>query len=97
MIHISRTRLLWEATCYERLAVRNFDHREHEISLTILFAADFADLFEVRGSRRAERGRIRTKVAADAAEMRYTGLDRLTRHTTIPKSTSGTTSRSGTS
>ncbi|MFQ5973763.1 MAG: glycogen debranching N-terminal domain-containing protein [Alphaproteobacteria bacterium] len=82
-IHISRTRFLWESTCYERLAVRNFNHREHEISLTVLFAADFADLFEVRGRRRSKRGRIRTRIATDAVEIRYAGLDTLSRHTTI--------------
>ncbi|KAF7963681.1 hypothetical protein AWV80_06925 [Cupriavidus sp. UYMU48A] len=55
VIHIRRSRFLWEGTCYERLAVRNFDDTPRRISLELAFAADFADLFEVRAPARASR------------------------------------------
>lgn len=55
-IHLRRTRFLWQCTCHERLAVRNFDDRAHEIEIELTFAADFADLFELRGHVRPERG-----------------------------------------
>ena len=42
--------------CFERIAVRNFGEREHSVTLELRFGADFADLFEVRGRRRARRG-----------------------------------------
>src|SRR4051794_11320518 len=46
LIHIRRSRFLWNASCFERLVVRNFDDRPHRIVIEIGFAADFADLFE---------------------------------------------------
>ena len=56
LIHIRRTRFLWKASCFERLRVRNFDLQAHSLRLAIGFAADFADLFEVRGMVRQKRG-----------------------------------------
>ena len=51
-IHIVRAKFIWAGCAYERLAVRNFDTRAHDIRLTLLFQVDFVDLFEVRGHRR---------------------------------------------
>jgi glycogen debranching enzyme len=56
-IHIVRAKFIWEARVYERLALRNFDGRAHPLCLSLVLAADFADLFEVRGHRRERRGR----------------------------------------
>jgi len=55
-IHVRRSRFLWDAACFERLSICSFDDRPHRIVLGINFAADFADLFEVRGTRRDRRG-----------------------------------------
>ncbi len=55
LIHIRRLRFLWNAACYERLAVRNYDIAPRRVRLGLTFFADFADLFEVRGSHRAAR------------------------------------------
>jgi len=52
-IHVRRSRFLWDAACFERLSVCNFDDQPHRLMLEINFSADFADLFEVRGIRRA--------------------------------------------
>ena len=52
-LHISRSVFVWRNTVYQRLALRN--HGAHPLSLvlSITFANDFADVFEVRGMRRA--------------------------------------------
>src|SRR5579884_2987021 len=58
VIHIRRSRFLWNATCFERLVLRNFDVSPRAIRLEIEFRADFADIFEVRGTRRERRGEL---------------------------------------
>jgi glycogen debranching enzyme len=75
-IHIVRAKFVWEGCAYERLAVRNFDTRAHDIRFTLLFQVDFADLFEVRGHKRLARGRITTALhGANAVVFSYTALD----------------------
>jgi glycogen debranching enzyme len=76
LIHVRRTRFLWRGTCYERMLVRNYDSRPQRISLEVHFAADFADIFEVRGARRARRGEFRRpSVELDRVTLGYLGLD----------------------
>ncbi len=71
-------------SCYERLLVHNFDLVAHDLVLTVDFAADFADLFEVRGQKRARRGRLSIERRSDASvALRYFGLDGVERVTTL--------------
>src|SRR5215831_9381174 len=58
LIHVNRLKFIWNAACYERILIRNFDLRRRDVTLGIGFGADFADLFEVRGRRRTRRGQI---------------------------------------
>ena len=80
-IHLIRSKFLWQSACYERIAVANFDRSPHRIRMTLRFAADFADLFEVRGIQRERRGTIRTEVpklggaGTDTVVLRYRALD----------------------
>jgi glycogen debranching enzyme len=84
LIHIRRTRFLWNAACYERVSLRNYDEAPRTIRLELAFAADFADLFEVRGARRRKRGRTHEPVIGkDHVSLAYTGLDRVTRRTVL--------------
>ncbi|MGK9168706.1 amylo-alpha-1,6-glucosidase [Inquilinus limosus] len=84
LIHLRRSRFLWNGTCFERLAVRNFDERPQRVTVEIVFEADFADLFEVRGTQRERRGRLHEpEIGADRVVLRYTGRDRRTRTTTL--------------
>ena len=53
IVHVARTIFLWRGTAYQRIAVRNHGLEPVEISLSLRFDNDFADLFEVRGERRA--------------------------------------------
>jgi glycogen debranching enzyme len=84
LIHIRRTRFLWKAGCFERLCVRNFDDQAHSLRLGIEFAADFADLFEVRGVAREKRGQVHEpEIRQGQATLSYTGLDNRRRLTTL--------------
>ncbi|GGE48026.1 amylo-alpha-1,6-glucosidase [Agaricicola taiwanensis] len=82
LLHIRRSRFLWKGACYERLSFRNFDVRPQRIRAEITFLADFADLFEVRGTRRERRGIHHSpKVERDRVVLAYTGLDGRRRET----------------
>ena len=56
LIHIRRSRFLWRGSCFERIAIRNFDTISRHIQIALTFSADFADLFEVRVSHRKHSG-----------------------------------------
>src|ERR1700754_1662872 len=80
ILHVRRSKFLWEGTCYERIAVRNFDARPQKCWLSLNFAADFADLFEVRGMQRPKRSTITCAVIGKAKTIfRYMGLDNVER------------------
>jgi glycogen debranching enzyme len=83
-IHVLRTKFLYRGSCYERLAVRNFDLQPHSIRLTFTFAADFADVFEVRGHKRPRHGRREEHKLNDGlVALKYFGLDGIERCTTL--------------
>ena len=82
VIHIRRSRFLWNATCFERLAIKNFGTVAHPLRLELAFDADFVDIFEVRGTLRERRGtRHPAELNAQGVKLAYTGLDRI-RHET---------------
>ena len=84
LMHLRRSKFLWNAGCYERVAIRNFGDRPHHVRLTLDFAADFADLFEVRGTRRARRGTLHPpELAGDLVTLGYTGIDQRRRTTRL--------------
>lgn len=83
-IHIYRTKLIWRGVCYERIHVRNFSREPIEIALGLDYAADYADIFEVRGQQRAARGTaLDTRIGETYAELGYEGLDGVVRRTHI--------------
>lgn len=83
-LHIYRSKLIRDAVCYEHLHVRNFTLTPLDISLTLEFAADFADIFEVRGEERRQRGQLHEPRLMDGgAELAYQGLDGVARRTLI--------------
>jgi glycogen debranching enzyme len=84
VIHIERSRFLWHERLYERVTVTNYWSRSLTIPLRFEFAADFRDMFEVRGSTRTRRGHSREAEAADHfVRFRYEGLDGLVRESSI--------------
>ncbi len=83
-IHIFRSKLIRNGVCYERIHVRNFSPVHLQTTLKIEFAADFADIFEVRGQQRAARGQMQEpRFDPRGAELRYQGLDGILRRTRI--------------
>ena len=86
-LHIYRTKLLWQGVCHERVHLRNFTRASVDISLAIAFAADYADIFEVRGQRRARRGQmLEPRIEGNAVILGYRGLDHRERLTRIESS-----------
>jgi len=83
-LHILRTIFLWQDTAYQRLAVRNYGNRSIDVRLSILFGNDFADLFEVRGTRRERRGTATAQLRSnEQVLLNYHGLDGKLRRTTL--------------
>ena len=84
LIHVNRLKYVWESACYERLLVHNFDTRTHTVTLGIQFGADFADLFEVRGQKRVQRGQVSAERRSDSlVALQYVGLDGVERVTSL--------------
>ncbi|HKT77140.1 MAG TPA: amylo-alpha-1,6-glucosidase [Sphingobium sp.] len=82
LIHLRRTRFLWESAIYERITIRNFDTEAHRVVVDIGFAADFADLFEIRGMTRLRKGVMKPPVFGPAdVLLSYEGRDGKTRET----------------
>jgi glycogen debranching enzyme len=83
-IHIARSKFLWEGVCHEELRISNFGLEAIDFHLVLNFDADFADIFEVRGTRRSHRGeRYPPVVDSEAILFSYKGLDSVTRATRI--------------
>src|SRR5690606_38442778 len=56
VVHIERRRLLWRRRLYERVRLSNHGLDDVLLPLAFEFAADFRDIFEVRGQSRPRRG-----------------------------------------
>jgi glycogen debranching enzyme len=82
LIYINRRQFIWERAYNELVVLRNFDIEPHTVTLSLRFAADFVDVFEVRGQHRAKRGRQSAELlASDAVAFHYRGLDGIERDT----------------
>jgi len=84
VIHIERTRFLWEDRLYEYVRLVNYGDRDALMPLTLSFAADFHDMFEVRGTKRSARGDLLApELGTDRIRLSYRGLDGMLRSTAI--------------
>jgi glycogen debranching enzyme len=83
-LHIVRTMLIWRGSAYQRIGIRNHGNVPVAVRLSLSFANDFADVFEVRGVRRLQRGRSAVDIRdRNQLVFRYLGLDRRERVTTL--------------
>ena len=83
-VHVFRSKVLWQAACHERLRVHNYGLGAVSIALTIEFAADYHDIFEVRGTPRPRRGqRLASECTRNAVLLAYDGLDGCVRGTRL--------------
>jgi glycogen debranching enzyme len=82
-IHLFRSRVLWEWGCVEQIRVSNYARHPVEVPIKLRFDADFADVFEVRGTRRDRRGERRPDRCGTECVLGYRGLDGVERRSRI--------------
>jgi glycogen debranching enzyme len=83
-VHIFRAQFLRQASCYEHIRVLNYGLESVKFVLRIQFDADFADIFEVRGTKRQKEGRrLEDYVEGNTAVLGYKGLDDTVRSTRL--------------
>ena len=76
VVHIVLTRFLCGDRLFQRIRLHNFGHLDVQAALQFDFAADFRDMFEVRGCVRPARGELLpTQVGERGVEFSYRGLD----------------------
>lgn len=82
-IGLRRERIL-NAEVLEQLTVQSFASTDLELSIELVVAADFVDMFQVRGSEPGRRGRLRRPTWNGAVlSFRYDGADRRVRTTRV--------------
>jgi len=83
-LHVLRSRFLWKNSCYEEISFFNHGLDELFVPFRLTFDSDFADIFEVRGMHRAQRGsRLPPEVMERSTLLSYRGLDDAVRQTRI--------------
>jgi glycogen debranching enzyme len=75
-VHLFRSKFLWHDACYDKLRLANFHSYPIETSITLEFAADYADIFQVRGTKRELTGdMLPAIVEEDRVVLSYRGRD----------------------
>ncbi|VAX27798.1 amylo-alpha-1,6-glucosidase [hydrothermal vent metagenome] len=84
MVHIMRSKILFEKKCLDYIRIRNFDMQAIELRLDFSVDADFKDIFEVRGMKRKKRGKLLSPEYKDSGmTLTYEGLDGVRRITSL--------------
>jgi glycogen debranching enzyme len=84
LVHVFRCRFVYGGACYERLRVCSYSQERIELPVWIWFDADYADIFEVRGTPRLRRGEgLPPELHRSAAVIGYRGLDDVVRRTRL--------------
>jgi glycogen debranching enzyme len=82
-LEIRRQRVL-DRALIESVRITNFAPAPLELTLQYRFAADFADIFELRGIRRRRHGQLlKPRVHPAAITFTYCGLDRVSRRVRV--------------
>lgn len=83
-LHVFRERVLRDGVLQEHVRLMNYGDVVMSITVALDFGADYADVFEVRGVRRRQRGRaLPTRCGEREATLGYHGLDDVRRFTRI--------------
>ena len=83
-LRIARRLTVHGTQLYQQLLVEAFNREALDLSLSVHFAADFVDVFEVRGHPREHRGRVLPpEVDGASVRLAYQGLDHVTRTATL--------------
>ena len=84
VLHLERRRFLWERRMFERIRIANHGIEDVMLPLSVDYGADFADIFEVRGTRRERKGEIATPTTdGRRVAFGYMGLDGVERRSCI--------------
>lgn len=83
-LHIYRRKFLRDGICFDQITLHNYAQTAVVIELTFQAQADFADIFEVRGIKRAQRGSLHPpETSPSGIAFVYEGLDGIERRTQI--------------
>jgi glycogen debranching enzyme len=83
-VHMFRLQFLRAAACYEHVRLLNYGLQPVHVSLLFQFDADFADIFEIRGTKRSQKGERRPPAAdQETVTFAYQGLDHVLRRTCL--------------
>src|SRR5580698_10489413 len=84
VMHVERRRFIRDRRLYERIRVTNHSLDDELLPLAIEFAADFRDMFEIRGIARAAHGKLVSPIV-DGRQIifGYRGLDEIERASVI--------------
>ncbi|MCW8306708.1 amylo-alpha-1,6-glucosidase [Acidiphilium sp. PA] len=83
-ISLRRETFLWHGTRHDALTLGNWSRTPQTLTIGIGFAADFADLFEVRGTKRARHGILEApSTTAHCVTLACRGLDDVRRWTRL--------------
>jgi glycogen debranching enzyme len=83
-LHLQRSKFLWRNACYEEFSFINYGLSPLTLPFSMKFGADFADIFEVRGMHRKQKGqRLHDLVEKNSVQLSYRGLDHALRQTSI--------------
>ena len=83
-VHIRREQLLAKNTFFDHLTLENFNQKAIDFRVELTYAADFMDVFQVRGSARGKSGQyFRPQMEKDSIRFSYLGLDRRERDTLV--------------
>ena len=84
VIHVERLRVLCGTVLYDAITLTNYGYSDAVVPLSISFASDFKDMFEVRGLERTRHGTTEPpRVGRDEVQLTYRGLDDLQRRVDI--------------
>jgi len=84
VIHVQRVRVLSGTVLNEAIVLTNYGTKDAVVPLSISFASDFRDMFEVRGLKRDKQGKIEpARVENGEVLLGYVGLDNVARNVGI--------------
>jgi glycogen debranching enzyme len=83
-VHVFRSKFLSHDICYEQVRLANYGLELVELSISFQYEADFADIFQVRGTPRTITGtRFPSEARRDTVKFLYQGRDGHQRGTAI--------------
>ncbi|QGZ63394.1 amylo-alpha-1,6-glucosidase [Paraburkholderia acidisoli] len=84
VIHVSRERVLSGTMMTEAIELTNYGTTDAVVPVSVSFASDFRDMFEVRGLKREKRGTLTPpRVEEGTVRLEYIGLDHVARRVRI--------------